>query len=298
MADLTLGQHPLLKKQFINARIKELSEPRFVADALMMTVSADALAVKFFKDGESYNSYEEVPEVGEGSGFKRIGLSEDARLEMIRKYGLEFAFSYEMQKWGTAGQFERAFRKLSSSVVNMVNGLVYDRLHESATAGNGNLQNKTGNYWNAPEVGATAGQPLPPNGADNMIADIVNAKKVAKDKGYKLNTMVIGTDVEAALLSSKPVRDALSKNNTDLTLFDGYIGDFLQVSIIVDEHYPADQALLLERKIVGEIADAEPLRATTYNQDEDMTTIGRVTRFTTAYVTDPSALFLIKNVLN
>lgn len=109
--------------------------------------------------------------------------------------------------------------------------------------------------------------------------------------------MVIGIDVEAVLLSSKSVRDALSKNNEDVSFLEGYLGDFLGLSVIVDENYPGDQALLVERNIVGEIADAEPLKSSTYNHEEDMTTIGRVTRFTTAYVTDESALFLIKNVI-
>ncbi|EJQ42387.1 hypothetical protein IEE_03952 [Bacillus cereus BAG5X1-1] len=294
--DLTLGNHPALKK-IMAPRIRELSEKRFVADALLMKTTADALAVKYFKDAEGYGAYEEVPEVGEGSGFKRIGLSEEARLEMIRKYGLEFTFSYEMQRWGSAGQFEKAFRKLSNSVVAMVNNLVYDKLHAAATAGNGNLVNKTDKFWDAPIMAPTAGQAVPPTGADNMIADIVAAKKVAKSKGYKLDTMVIGIDVEAVLLGSKSVRDALSKNNEDVSFLDGYLGDFLGLSVIVDENYPGDQALLVERNIVGEIADAEPLKSSTYNHEEDMTTIGRVTRFTTAYVTDESALFLIKNVI-
>ena len=43
----------------------------------------------------------------------------------------------------------------------------------------------------------------------------------------------------------------------------------------------------MERNIAGEIADAEPLATETYNQPEDKTTIGRVTRYTTAYITDP-----------
>ncbi|HHK5550419.1 TPA: hypothetical protein ACQUHI_000606 [Bacillus tropicus] len=297
MSDLILGQHPLLKK-VMPMRVRELAEKRFVADALLMKVSADSLAVKFFKDAEGYGSYEDVPEVGEGSGFKRIGLSEEARLEMIRKYGLEFTFSYEMQKWGTHGQFERAFRKLSNSVVAMVNNLVYDKIHEAATAGEGNRAVKTGNYWDAPITAPTEGQPVPPTGADNMIADIVNAKKKAKSKGYKLNTLVIGIDVEAILLSSKSVRDSLKKDNEDIAFLEGYIGDFLGLSVIVDENYPSDLALLMERNIAGEIADAEPLATETYNQPEDKTTIGRVTRYTTAYITDPGAVFVYENVLS
>ena len=54
----------------------------------------------------------------------------------------------------------------------------------------------------------------------------------------------------------------------------------------------------MERNIAGEIADAEPLATETYNQPEDKTTIGRVTRYTTAYITDPGAVFVYENVLS
>lgn len=291
MADLILGQHPLLKKVMIDSRIRDLVENRFIADSLFMKTTADALAIKYFKDGDAdangRYSYEEVPEVGESSGFKRIGLSEEAKVEMIRKYGLEFAFSYEMQKWGSNGYFERAFRKLSNSVVAMVNGMAYDKLHSAATAGQGNLVVKSGNYWND----AT-------NGDTNLISDIVDAKAAAKKKGYNLNTLVCSPVTEALLLKSKAVRDAFKQNGTDIVLLRGYIGDFLNLSIIVDENYPDDKVALVERGVVGEIADAEGLRSHTYNQEEDMTTIGRVTRFTTAYVTDPHAVFVYENITN
>lgn len=289
MADLILGQHPLLKKVMIDARIRDLVEKRFIADALFTKTTADALAIKYFKDGDAdangRYTYEEVPEVGESSGFKRIGLNEEAKLAMIRKYGLEFAFSYEMQKWGSNGYFERAFKKLANSVVAMVNGMAYDRLHAAATAGNGNLQTKSGNRWND----AT-------NGDANLIADIVDAKAAAKKKGYSLDTLVVSPVTEALLLKSKSIRDAFKQNGTDIVLLRGYIGDFLGLSIIVDENYPDNQALFVERGTAGDIADAEGLKSHTYNQEEDMTTIGRVTRFTEAYVTDPGAVFLITGI--
>ena len=291
MSDLILGQHPLLKKVMMDARIQDLVEKRFIADALLTKTSADALAIKYFKDGDAdangRYTYEEVPEVGESSGFKRIGLSEVAKVEMIRKYGLEFAFSYEMQKWGNPAYFERAFKKLSNSVVAMVNTMAYDKLHAACTAPNLNLQAKSGNRWTDAV-----------NGADYLIADLVDAKAKAKEAGYSLDTVVVSPATEAILLKSKAVRDAFKQNGTDIVLLRGYLADFLGLSIIVDENYPSNQVLLVERGTAGDIADAEGLQTHTYNQEEDMTTIGRVTRFTTAYITDPRATFLITGIVS
>lgn len=289
MSDFTLGSHPLLKKVMIDARIRDLTEKKFIADALFSKTTADALAIKYFKDGDAdangLYTYEEVPEVGEGSGFKRIGLSEEAKLAMIRKYGLEFAFTYEMQKWGSNAYFEKAFKKLSSSVVAMVDSMAYARLHAAATAPNQNLQAKSGNRWNDPVTGS-----------DNLINDLVDAKAKAKEAGYDLDTLVVSAATEAILLKSKAVRDAFKQNGTDIVLLRGYLADFLGLSIIVDSNYPNNQALLVERGMAGEIADAEPLTSDVYNQDEDKTTIGRVTRYTEAYITDPRAVFLITGI--
>ena len=291
MSDFTLGSHPLLKKVMIDARIRDLTEKRFIADSLLSKTTADALAIKYFKDGgadaNGLYDYEEVPEVGEGSGFKRIGLSEEAKLAMIRKYGLEFAFTYEMQKWGSNAYFEKAFKKLSSSVVAMVDKMAYDRLHAAATVGNQNLQAKSGNRWNDPATGS-----------DNLFNDLVDAKAKAKEAHYSLDTVIVSPATEAILLKSKAVRDAFKQNGTDIVLLRGYLADFLGLSIIVDENYPNNQALLVERGMAGEIADAEPLTSDVYNQDEDKTTIGRVTRYTEAYITDPRAVFLITGIVS
>ncbi|ADK05068.1 TPA: hypothetical protein QCU10_004265 [Bacillus anthracis] len=290
MADLTLGQHPLLKKPFLDARFKDLTEKRFIADSLFMKVSADALAVKYFKDAdvdsEGRYNYEEVPEVGEGSGYKRIGLSEVAKIEMIRKYGLEAAISYEMQKWGQAGVFERIMLKLSNSVVAMVNTMAYEKIHSEPNIGG---RTKTGAAGDETWDNATLG-------ADKMISDIIDAKASAKKFGYSLDTMVISTETEALFLKNKGIRDALRENNTDIALLNGYIGNFLGLDVIVDENYSDDQVLMLQRGIIGDIADAEPLKSHTYNQEEDSTTILRVSRFTTAYITDPKAVYLLKNI--
>ncbi|PEX37918.1 hypothetical protein COK00_12595 [Bacillus cereus] len=290
MVDLTLGQHPLLKKPFLDARFKDLTEKRFIADSLFMKVSADALAVKYFKDAdvdsEGRYNYEEVPEVGEGSGYKRIGLSEVAKIEMIRKYGLEAAISYEMQKWGQAGVFERIMLKLSNSVVAMVNTMAYDKIHSEPNIGG---RTKTGSAGDETWDNATLG-------ADKMISDIVDAKASAKKYGYSLDTMIISTETEALFLKNKGIRDALRVNNTDIALLNGYIGNFMGLDVIVDENYSDDQVLFVQRGIIGDIADAESLKSHTYNQEEDSTTILRVSRFTTAYVTDPKGVYLLKNI--
>lgn len=281
MADIVLGQHPLLKKEFVDKRIRDLIGHQFVADQLFTQTDVDALAVKYLKDADAdangRQAYDEVPEVGEGSNYKRIGLDEEEKSAMIRKYGLEAVITEEMQKWGSAGQFERAYRKLALNVRKMVDSMAY-RVATDKKAG---IQSMNGGVWNTAEV---------------IINNLVDSKTAIRDYGYSANTVVINPNVEATMLKQKDVRDAFRQNNTDVALLRGYIGDFMGLSFIVDENFADGQVLVLEKKIIGDIADAEGLRTKVYNEDSNDRTIARATRFTQAYLTDPKAIMLIESI--
>jgi hypothetical protein len=278
--DIVLGQHPLLKKEFVDKRIRDLIGHQFVADQLFTQTDVDALAIKYLKDADAdangRQAYDEVPEVGEGSNFKRIGLDEEEKSAMIRKYGLEAVITYEMQKFGSAGQFERAYRKLAMNVRKMVDGMAYGVLTNTANG----IQTKDAGNWGGTD-------------AEIVIGDLVDAKKAIRDFGYNADTAVISPETEAMLMKNKNVRDALRQNNTDVALLRGYIGDFMGLSFIVDENFNANDVLVLQKKVIGDIADAEALRTKTYNEDSNDRTIVRATRFTQAYLTDPKAVYLL-----
>lgn len=282
MADLALGQHPLLKKEFVDRRIRDLIGHQFVADQLFTKTNVDALAIKYLVDADAdefgRQAYDEVPEVGENSAYKRIGLTEEEKTALIKKYGLEVPITYEMQKFGQESQIERAYRKLAMNVRKMVDTMAYNKLMDKREG----ILNSTSGGW---------------SNAQNMIDDLVDAKAEIRKYGYTADTLVINPQVEAMMLKNKDIRDALRQNNTDVSLLRGYIGDFLGLSIIVDENFPANHVLMLQRKIVGDIADAEPLRTKVYNEDAHDRTIVRATRFTQAYLTDPKAVYLIENVV-
>lgn len=284
MADIILGQHPLLKKEFIDKRVRALIGHQFVADQLFTASAVDALAIKYLqdadKDSKDRQAYDGVPEVGEGSTFQRIGLNEEEKIAMIKKYGLEAVITYEMQKWGNDGAIERAYRKLALNVKKMVDTMAYDVATNKYIIGGG-IQGATSGGWNT---------------AANVINELVDAKTGLADYGYQADTAVISPRVGAMLIKTKDVRDALRVNNTDVALLRGYIGDFMGLSFIQDENFKDGDALVLQKKIIGEIADAEPLKTHPYNEEGNMRTIVRATRFTQAYLTDPKASYLLKTV--
>ncbi|WP_035435586.1 phage major capsid protein [Bacillus sp. UNC322MFChir4.1] len=299
MADLILGQHPLLKKEFVDRRIKDLAGKKMIADLLMTKTSVDALSVKFFKDADAdangRYAYEEVPEVGEGAGFKRIGISEKAQLALIRKYGLESAISYEQQKWGTSSYFERVFNKLANSVANMVNIMTYDRILNDA---NINQRTKAGTGTDVFWTDVTAGVSAKGNTTKGAIAirsDLSAAQVEAGKFGYTLDTMVVSPATFGVISNNSDASPEYV--NQDLKQLSGYRGSFLGLDLIVDESFSDKNVLLVQRGVIGDIADAVPFSTSQYNQDEDMTTIVRALRFTESYVTDPKGVYLLKNIV-
>ncbi|AYP68716.1 hypothetical protein BpsS36_00010 [Bacillus phage vB_BpsS-36] len=289
MADIILGQHPLLKKEFVDKRIRELIGHQFIADQLFTQTDVDALAIKYMQDADAdekgRKAYDEVPEVGEGSNFMRVGLTEEEKTAMIKKYGLESVITYEMQKFGSAGQFERAYRKLALNVKKMVDEMAYKVATQNYSISGGILGHaKTDNFWNGD--------------AENMIGDLIDAKKTNRKYGYTLDTVVINPEQEAQMMKNKNIRDAFRQNNTDVALLRGYIGDFMGLSFIVDENFQENNVLMVQKKVIGDIADAEGLRTKNYNEDSNDRTIVRASRFTQAYLTDPKAVYLLKNVNN
>lgn len=284
MADIVLGQHQMLKKEFVDRRIRELIGHNFVADQLFTQTTVDALSIKYYqdadKDANGRQAYDQVDEVGEASGFKRFGISEEEKQAFIKKYGLETVITLEMQKWGHEGAFERAYRKLALNVLKMVDTMAYSVATNNYTVGNGIL-GKNSAKWTT---------------ADLMIGELVDAKTASSTYGYKLDTVVIHPNVSAMLLKTKDIRDAFRQNNTDVALLRGYIGDFMGLSFIEDENFADGDVLLVQKKIIGDIADAEGLRTKTYNEDAEDRTIVRATRYTQAYLTDPKAVYLLKAV--
>lgn len=284
MADIILGQHKLLKKEFVDKRIRSLIGHQFVADQLFTASTVDALAIKYFqdadKDEKGRQAYDPVPEIGEGSGFDRIGLNEEERTALIKKYGLEAVITYEMQKWGSDGTFERTYRKLALNVKKMVDTMAYDVATNKYTIGGG-IQGVTSGGWDT---------------GTNVINELVDAKTALADYGYQADTAVIHPRVGAMLLKNKDVRDALRVNNTDVALLRGYIGDFMGLSFIQDENFKDGDVSITQKKVIGDIADAEPLKTHPYNEEGNMRTIVRATRFTQAYLTDPKASYLLKTV--
>ncbi|MGF9989979.1 hypothetical protein ABEY04_13770 [Bacillus mycoides] len=213
---------------------------------------------------------------------------------MIRKYGLEAVISYEQQRFGANSHLERVFNKLADSVSKMVNDMTYDRI---ITANGILTRTKAGGtdlYWSDVTAGQSAkGQTT--KGAIAIRSDLTTAQVEAAKFGYVLDTMVVSPATFGIISNNSDASPEYI--NQDLKQLAGYRGNFLGLDLIVDESFADKDVLLVQRGVIGDIADAVPLSTSQYNQEEDMTTVVRALRFTESYVTDPKGIYLLKNIV-
>jgi hypothetical protein len=305
--DITLGSHPLLRSVEIRRGIIKPLENAFMADVLFTKTSSNALSVKYYQDADRDEMnraiYDMAPEIGEASRFPRIGFSETEKQEFIRKYGVEAKITYEMQRFANeASPIARAFRKVRGAVLNTVDKMAYRVVTNQWGAGSDEVNKITPDIkWDNDDAGFTI-----------FTKSMMEGIATLEENGYYPDTVVINPSVFNAILSTTsfvsrmnnaPFFVSPSETAPELSRLKKrvveYVGTNIQFIIdpnLVTPDGKKDTVIMCERGTIGEIADAIPLTAQTYNIEEEMTTVIRAFRFTTAYLTDPKAIVVFDDV--
>jgi hypothetical protein len=306
--DVTLGSHPLLQRVNIRRGIIKPLENAFMADVLFTKVNTNALSVKYYQDADRDERnravYDMAPEIGEASRFPRIGFSETEKQEFIRKYGVEGKITYEMQRFADRVRpIEKQFDKVRKAVLNTVDKMAYRVVTNQWGQGNDEINTITPDVkWDDPDGGFA-----------QFTYSILEGIATLEENGYYPDTVVINPSVYNKILTSTsftsrvintPLFSAPSTLPPELSKLRKRVEEYVGTNIhfIVDPNLVSpdgkkDTVIMCERGTLGEIADAIPLTAQTYNIEEEMLTIVRAFRFTTAYLTDPKAIVVFNDVL-
>src|SRR5690606_34268056 len=118
MAQL-LNAREALRRERVEARIRGLTDKRFIAEALLMGDTANVLATRYMQETEKYldDLVAEIPELAE---FPRAQFGEVEKEAIARKYGLEVLVSFESVRFNRISDVERAQRKLRDSIIRFV----------------------------------------------------------------------------------------------------------------------------------------------------------------------------------
>lgn len=274
----------LRQPELVLHRMLDISEKGFIVDELLQEgYNADGGYAAYTRSESIYldGDPEEIPE---GTEYPVIGPSDVLRLqEIARKYGLKHFITEEAVRRSIMPEVEKALQKLKNMIIRYVDGIFLAKLIAD-----------TGIQTRAAEAawGPTAtnvGRDL-----ENSRADIRNV-----NEGYEATDIVIHSTRLPSLTTNDKLGDAYKGNvASEHPQFTGYVGSIWGLNILHTPNLPATNiALILQRKMVGGIADEVPMQARPLPFDESTDKVwlkGR--RITATFLTDPLAVVKLTGI--
>lgn len=265
-------------------RMLDLADQGFIVDALLQEgYDASSGQVAYTRSESLYldGDPEEIPEAGE---YPIIGPTDLTRLvEFAKKHGLKTFITEETIRHSVFPEVEKALVKLKNTIVRYVDGLFLNKLITDP----------------AIQTRAAAGPWT--NISTNQTIDVERSRGDIRNvnMGYEGDTIVIHSSRLADLTANERLGDAYRGNMANQNpLFTGHVGNIWGMDIMHTPNLPStNTALILQRKMIGGIADEIPLQAKTlpFNEDNDTAWVkGR--RISATFLTDPKAAVLLQGI--
>lgn len=243
----TLTVDAMLRRPTLIARsLTSLTSRRFVADYIFAAGSPDQVAggAAWYQRSESIYPDRAAEEVGLRSQFPRTGWQEAILSAVVKKYGLEVPIAFEAIRRNQLDQLARAERKLANAVTKFVDSAAMTLLTTDAS------------------IQTMSAAAAWTQASTTEIADIANARLLVEnqDEGYAIDTMVVNPAQEFGLLVNDTVRNAMPRETQNGPIMTGRIPSLMGIGqILVTPTLTAGTVLFLNAKIVGTIADEQPL---------------------------------------
>ncbi|HDR3524350.1 hypothetical protein ACTFSJ_27800 [Bacillus cereus group sp. MYBK12-2] len=198
MATAVLTGTQMVKSSFAQYRIQELADGFMVTDSIFMKDTTDALSIVWEENAEGHNpsAEDEVEERGEFGEYPKIGMSTDQKSSMIRDYGLSILLSYNAVTKNQIASINRAYIKLSNSLIKFVDGL--------------GLRTLTDNYnVSSSKINTQAAGVAWSDSSAKPLADFLKAKAKVDGAGYVSDVALVHTDDMTNLLLNDNFRKEL-----------------------------------------------------------------------------------------
>jgi len=242
----------LLRNPAILARsLTALVSKRFVADRIFLRGTPESVAGGSMTFQRSENIYPDrgAEEVGYRSEFPRSGWTEAILQAAVKKYGLEVPIEFTSIRRNQLDQVARATRKLANAVTKFVDTAAMTLLLTDAAVNTGSAAAA----WSA--------------AATTIIADIATMRKTIadQDEGYVMDTLVLNPAQELILFTNTDLRSELPREGQNNLLNNGRAIPILGLeNILVTPQLTAGTVLGLMAKVIGTIADEQPLAGEGY----------------------------------
>lgn len=236
----------LARPAVIARRLTELTAKHFVSEWMFERGTPDQVrgGSAVFQKSESIYMDRDVELVGVRGAFPRAGWSEAVYQAFVRQYGLEVPINDLQVRREAMDTMRRGIRKLANNMVRFVDTLAIGTLLADPE-----VLTESGSDWTAAAAGV-------------IVTDVAMAIKNIRDlqEGYEPDTLIVHADQELDLLLDADIADRLPREVLTGPIQTGSPWPMLGLDRIIKTYQiPSGTALVLESKMVGTIADEEPV---------------------------------------
>ncbi len=260
---------------FVPRALRTLNEQRYIGDVLLSgRVRPSGGAVLYEQTESIYADRTDLDPVGPGGEFPLSTVGRGpALIASVLKRGLDTYVTLEDIQRLNFNPVDRALIKLANSLVRNVDGVCLAAINASGIQ---TLAATTA--WSA--AGA------------KILLDLLTAvaKINALNQGYQADTLVLDDFHYATLMNDQTVQTAMRRETTDNPIYTGQMGRIAGLDIMVTNNGPnSAAALVLDRKVLGGIADERPQTGGSFYLPETEKWRLRALRTMVPFVVEPQA---------
>lgn len=277
--------------RFLNApalvtrALRTIAQNRFIGDTILSgRASAEGGAVQY-EQNESIFPDRVAESIEPGARYPKstIGFG-PSQIAAVKKWGVDAIVTDEAIRRQRMNPVDRALTKLANGVIQKVDTVALAAVAAAVTQ----TQAATA-AWSA--------------GGAKILLDVLTAKATiaALNQGYDPDTVVIDDITFARAMADPTLSAALRRENPDNPVYTGTLPEIAGLVFLPTPNLPvAGTALVLDRKVLGGMADEVPLTGKSIREEDGPTVtegwVLRALRIVVPFVQEPNAAIKITGV--
>lgn len=273
----------------IKKALSLLTENEFIAESLFQKgFNAAGGAVAYHESQYPFvNEMEDTNEdfaVAEGQEPHQVYQSDvGPQTARVKKYFIEGWVSFEEEEYNQLGALARLTERMRNTMIAKLDGATLNMLLTNSKVRNYTVSG--GGDWTSPTYAG-------------IYEDILNVKGMINRRAsaggtYRANTLVVNEEDYYDMLLNQGIKDYYKdiERPADAPYYTGSMGTLAGLNVMVTPWLPSGWAFMLQKNVIGGIADAKPLTVKPVERDEQRERYFiRMVRRTVAFLTDPGAI--------
>lgn len=265
---------------YLQRALRTLAMNRFIADSLLQGRPGVSGGALLFEQSETIFA-DRIPEAIEpGAEYPLSTISTGVGiLAAVTKWGLDTIVTDEAIMRMGFNPVDRALTKLVNSIVKQVDTVAMTAIRTAAVT-----------------TAAAAGTW---DTSTTLVREITSAVATirALNQGYDPDTLVVSDARGGFLTGNDKLLGLLPRESRDTPIFSGYLTRILNLDVLVTPNLPvATEAWILDRKVLGGMAEEIPLTSKSIREDTLDRWRLRAKRVVVPFIQEPGAIVRITGV--